>query len=155
MNLKYCIPFVVVLFSACVDLTLNENPTRSVNLDPNYQLTAAQLRTWGSMDLSSGFNTYISPFTQQMQGNWDASNYGAKYRKDDNQMKGIWNDLYSNQIKNLVDLVERTSSDSQKRNLNAIARIYKVYIFSILTDIYGDIPYFEAGKGYIDRKSVV
>ena len=29
----------------------------------------------------------------------------------------------------------------------AVARILKVYIFSILTDLYGDIPYFKALKG--------
>ncbi len=26
--------------------------------------------------------------------------------------------------------------------------IWKAYTFQILTDTYGDIPYFEAGKGY-------
>lgn len=154
MKIKYLIPLIAICLVGCVDQTLNENPTLSTNLNPNYQLTAAQLRTWGSMDLSSGYNTYISAFTQQLQGNWDASNYGAKYRKDDNQMKGIWNDLYANQIKNLVDVTERTKNDPTYRNLNAIARIYKVYIFSILTDIYGDIPYFDAGKGFISKTTM-
>lgn len=28
------------------------------------------------------------------------------------------------------------------------ARIWKAYVFMILTDTYGDVPYFEAGQGY-------
>ena len=27
----------------------------------------------------------------------------------------------------------------------------KVYAFAIITDSWGDIPYFEAGRGYIDQ----
>jgi len=152
MKLQYILfPLAGFLFASCVDKSLNDNPTRSTDLDPNYQLTAVQLRTWGSMETATCYNTYISAFTQQMQGNWDASNYGAKYRKEDNQTKGLWNDLYSNQIKNLVDIAERTADNPSYRNLNAITRIFKVYIFSILTDIYGDIPYSEAGKAYISK----
>jgi hypothetical protein len=31
-----------------------------------------------------------------------------------------------------------------------IARIWRVFIYHRLTDLYGDIPYSEAGKGYIE-----
>ena len=29
-----------------------------------------------------------------------------------------------------------------------MARIHQSYVFMVLTDDYGDIPYFEAGAGY-------
>src|SRR6202034_1056264 len=32
-----------------------------------------------------------------------------------------------------------------------MARIMKAMIFEQLTDLYGDIPYFQAGLGYYDR----
>lgn len=47
-------------------------------------------------------------------------------------------------------MVERTNGDAARVNINAVSRIMKVYIFSRLTDLYGDIPYFQAGKGYYD-----
>ena len=31
-----------------------------------------------------------------------------------------------------------------------IARIWRAFIYHRITDLYGDIPYSEAGKGYID-----
>ena len=46
----------------------------------------------------------------------------------------------------------RTTDDDEKVNINAAVRIYRVYLMSHLTDIYGDVPYFEAGKGFIDGK---
>ena len=63
----------------------------------------------------------------------------------------LWNFMYQNQIKNIVDLVSRTDGDAGYANLNAIARIFKVYLFSILTDVYGDIPYFAAGTAYFSK----
>ena len=141
----------LLLLGSCVDKDLNNDPTKSANLNPNFQLTGIELRQWGSMDIGSICNRYMSPLTQQMQGNWDATNYGGQYRNDDNQSKSLWNFMYQNQIKNIVDLVSRTDGDAGYANLNAIARIFKVYLFSILTDVYGDIPYFAAGTAYFSK----
>ena len=141
----------LLLLGSCVDKDLNNDPTKSANLNPNFQLTGIELRQWGSMDIGSICNRYMSPLTQQMQGNWDATNYGGQYRNDDNQIKSLWNFMYQNQIKNIVDLVSRTDGDAGYANLNAIARIFKVYLFSILTDVYGDIPYFAAGTAYFSK----
>jgi hypothetical protein len=38
-----------------------------------------------------------------------------------------------------------------KVNQLQIARIWKIYIFHRLTDIYGDIPYFDAGKAFLNH----
>jgi hypothetical protein len=48
-------------------------------------------------------------------------------------------------------MVERTKDDAAQVNINAVSRIMKVYIFSRLTDLYGDIPYFDAAKGYYTK----
>lgn len=58
---------------------------------------------------------------------------------------------YENPIKNAVDLIDRTKDDPAKVNYNSMARIMKAYVFHTLTDLYGEIPYFEGGRGYIDR----
>lgn len=142
---------LLLLLVSCVDKDLNNDPTKSNDLNPNYQLTGIELRQWGSMDIGQICNRYMSSLTQQMQGNWDATNYGAQYRNDDNQIKSLWNFMYQNQIKNIVDLVKRTENDPRYVNLRSIARIFRVYLFSILTDVYGDIPYFSAGTAYFDK----
>ncbi|MBQ5415801.1 MAG: SusD/RagB family nutrient-binding outer membrane lipoprotein, partial [Bacteroidales bacterium] len=48
-------------------------------------------------------------------------------------------------IKNLVDGI---ANSADKPNVNAVLRIHWVYMMSVLTDVYGDIPCMEAGKGY-------
>lgn len=63
----------LLLLGSCVDKDLNNDPTKSANLNPNFQLTGIELRQWGSMDIGSICNRYMSPLTQQMQGNWDAT----------------------------------------------------------------------------------
>lgn len=52
-------------------------------------------------------------------------------------------------IKDLTDAQARTTDDDEKVNINAAVRIYRVYLMSHLTDIYGDVPYFEAGKALL------
>lgn len=59
--------------------------------------------------------------------------------------------MYENPLKTVVDLIYRTKDDPSKVNYNGIGRILKVYLFHSLTDLYGDIPYFEGGMGYINR----
>ena len=58
---------------------------------------------------------------------------------------GIWG-LY-NRLRDLDDIIAMSESGSGLSNYKAIARVLKVYLFSVLTDTYGDIPYSNAGKG--------
>jgi len=63
---------------------------------------------------------------------------------------GIWNTTYGNYGRNLSDIInigqKRDSENGNNANTNkiAIARILKVYAFARCTDVYGNIPYFEA-----------
>ncbi len=64
------------------------------------------------------------------------------------EMSEHWVWYYRNPLKNIVDFIERCEGDASKVNYLSIGRILKVYMFQSLTDSYGDIPYFEAIKGY-------
>jgi len=48
-------------------------------------------------------------------------------------------------LSNLNEVI-RLTEDPVKSNKNAMARIFRAWLFQNLTDIYGDIPYFEAAK---------
>ncbi|WP_158624902.1 SusD/RagB family nutrient-binding outer membrane lipoprotein [Gynurincola endophyticus] len=63
---------------------------------------------------------------------------------------GIWN-LY-NRFRDLNDIIRMSEENPDLVNYAAIARLMKVYIFSVLTDTYGDIPYTESGKGASDNE---
>lgn len=139
-----------LLLGACTDFEeLNTDPSKSSATDPNNQLSMIQLQTWGHWQMCQPYPFYLAAFTQYMQGDWNTNNYGGQYRKNDAEMGNTWNMMYPALIKNIVDILDKTKDNEREVNIHSIARIYKVYLFSILTDMYGDCPYFEAGKGFI------
>ena len=130
--------------------SLNTDPSKAETIDPNAQLTTAILQTYGDLSMVQTYRSYMYAFTQQLMGCWNTTNYGGRHTLDNNEMSHIWTSFYPIAIKNLVDAEHRTANVEEKVNINAAVTIYKVYLMSILTDIYGDIPYSEAGRGYID-----
>ncbi len=110
-------------------------------------------RHGGDWQITETYHFYLLSFTQLMQGEWNVTNWGGQYRRDDATMGQLWSRMYGVGIKNLVDVIDKTKDDEDQKNLNAVARIMKVYYFLILTDIYGDIPYFDAGKGLLEEIS--
>ncbi|EPR67366.1 hypothetical protein ADICYQ_3639 [Cyclobacterium qasimii M12-11B] len=54
---------------------------------------------------------------------------------------------YRDYIINISEVVRLTADDAQKNDQNAMARIWKVWLYHWVTDAYGDIPYFEAAQG--------
>lgn len=129
---------------------MNTDPTKTPTINPNAQLTTAQLQTYGDTDLVSVYRSYIYGFTQQLMGCWNTTNFGGRHTLDNSEMGKIWTNLYAQSIKNLVDGIHHTNGDQESVNINAIMRIFKVYQMSLITDIYGDCPCSEAGLGYID-----
>lgn len=131
---------------------LNTDPSKASSLDPNAQLTTAELQTYGDLGMIEIYRNYLYAFTQQLMGCWNTTNYGGRHTIDNNEMSRMWTSFYPKAIKNLTDGIYRTSQDDSKTNINAALRIYRVYIMSLITDVYGDAPYSEAGLGYIDEK---
>lgn len=79
----------------------------------------------------------------------DVEGFGSKYVASQvNATGGVFTNAYPNQINEIGEVVKALKDDPTKVNMYAIARIWKVYCFSRLTDLYGDIPYSEAGQGY-------
>lgn len=132
---------------------LNTNPVAysSTNFNPNYLLTTSQLTYTGSTDFS--YETwranliYCSTMMQQFSttlGYWA----GDKYTLNAAYATAYWDVAYPEQVKPVVDLVEFTRAKPQYKNLHQIGRIMKAMILQRITDLYGDVPYFEAGMGY-------
>ncbi len=126
----------------------NIDPSRSSNLDPSLQLTRVQLRYSGDLETNEKLGLVLTmPMVQQVGGIWLNRN-GQFYIYDRNYMSSLWNYAFNNDVVNIVDAVERTNQDASKSNLNAVCRIMKVYVFARITDLYGDIPYSQAGRAY-------
>ena len=130
---------------------LNTDTSKVASLDPNMQLTTALLQTYGDFSLMDTYRSYITGFTQHFAGGWNVTNYAGSVYAFDDQMRLLWDRYYSVSIKNLADGI---ANSADKPNLNAALRIHYVYLMSVLTDVYGDVPCLEAGKGYLEGISI-
>ncbi|MDR8394227.1 SusD/RagB family nutrient-binding outer membrane lipoprotein [Aliifodinibius sp. S!AR15-10] len=134
--------------------SLNENPTVAEELDPGFILAYTQLQTSGErFENWRAVLIYQSTMVQHfaaLAGYWA----GDKYTFNDQYSGSLWARAYTNYIKDLVNLVEITDptveGQEQWVNYHAIARIWKVFAFHRVTDHYGDVPYSQAGKGFIE-----
>lgn len=142
---------IVVTFGSCDEgfEELNVNPTKPTQLDPSTKLTFIQLYTGGSSYVATLFYNVIH-LMQNVQHLNNTSYVSFLYKEGNTHQ--MFEEQFSNTVKNVVDLelqLENSTSPTATTDL-AIARIQKVLIFSRLTDAYGDIPYSEAGKGFIE-----
>ncbi|HVG41087.1 MAG TPA: SusD/RagB family nutrient-binding outer membrane lipoprotein [Chitinophagaceae bacterium] len=144
-----------LVFESCTKKfdEINTNPATysQTNFDPNYLLTTSQLTYTGSTDFS--YETWRSNLiyaSTMMQGLSTVVSYwaGDKYLLNEGYTASYWQVAYPEQVKPIVDLVEFTRDKAQYKNTHQISRIMKAMIMQRITDIYGDVPYFSAGKGY-------
>jgi hypothetical protein len=145
------------LLSGCTkkfeDINTDSNKVTADKYVPEYNLTRAQLEFTGNSDFS--FEVwrvniiYCGMMMQQLANtSWYA---GDKYMQNDGWAASYFDVAYRDQVKYIADLLEITKDNPALSNLYQVGRIMKVMIFSRLSDIYGDIPYTEAGLGYYGR----
>src|SRR4051812_26432710 len=136
---------------------INTNPASysQANFDPNYLLTSAQLTYTGSTDFS--YETWRGNLiysSTMMQGLSTVVSYwaGDKYLLNEGYTAAYWGNsgvgAYIEQVRPIVDVVEFTRSNPKYKNLYQVGRIWKALIFERITDLYGDVPYSEAGQGF-------
>lgn len=158
-NIRTYILLMLAIFtvtvSSCSDNymeNLNTDPSKANSINPNTQLTTAELQTYGDLGMVEMYRNYHYAFAQQLMGCWNTTNYGGRHTIDNNEMSRMWTSFYPKAIKNLTDGIYRSNENAAQTNINAALRIYRVYMMSLITDVYGDAPCSEAGLGYIDGK---
>ena len=153
MKTKYIIATILILvlhlYSCEKDFVeTNTNPVLATTIDPIYQLVAAEI-------IGINIVHYEGCIIQQAQNLLGgAEEAGNRNTNVDRFASTTFNSLYGNQIKNLVDIIRRVKDDPNKTNLYSMARILKAYCFQLLVDRYGDVPYNEAGLGYISGNNL-
>ena len=149
--------FVVLVLTSCTknfeDLNTDPNSVTVNNYPPVYHLTRAQLEYTGNSDFSyEVWRVNIIYCGMMMQHLANTSWYaGDKYMQNDAWANAYFDVAYRDQVKYIVDLLKVTQNNPLYANLYQIGRIMKVMIFHRITDIYGEVPYSEAGLGYYDR----
>jgi hypothetical protein len=149
---NYSLLFILIMSAASCekglsDLNVNEsNPT---SLDPALLLNQAIINT------SYPVKTLVFDvgIVQQMVTPNGGVLAGANFNQDSRDVttQPLWTAYYQSVIKNTYDALTRSKDLTTRTNMYHMARIYQSYVFMILTDEYGDIPYTQAGSGLAER----
>ncbi|GAB4421339.1 MAG: SusD/RagB family nutrient-binding outer membrane lipoprotein [Bacteroidia bacterium] len=131
---------------------INRNPNAVAELPPSYLFSLTQLQVSGDRYENWRANLiYSSCFIQHFSA---LASYwtGDKYTYNAGYSSSLWDRNYPNALKTLETLMANLQADPAA-NVNLISqlRIFRVYTYHRLTDLYGDIPYSEAIKGYSDQ----
>jgi hypothetical protein len=152
ITIMFVVIFITGFISSCEDgLTeMNINKVDPTSMNPYLEMNSSIINAWPDTQLWPVYHYAIvqqifTPTGSSVQGaNYNQISYGFNYDV-------IWNSYFTNSGKGVVDVVAKTKDNATRQNIYNAARIWKAYIFMVITDTYGDIPYFEAGKGYLEK----
>jgi hypothetical protein len=152
--LKYNALILIILLTGACDSgfdELNTSKTGALAIDPAYQLNNVVLNINGGGFAGGSQLIYDLGIVQQIISPNSGVLTGANYNQDNrNATQTLWQGYYRNCVRNTIDVINKTKDDPSRANLYNMARILNAYVFIVLTDEYGDIPYTEAGMGYIE-----
>ncbi|MFI5129353.1 MAG: SusD/RagB family nutrient-binding outer membrane lipoprotein [Chitinophagales bacterium] len=120
---------------------LNTDPNRPKEITPGVMLGQLQYRI---VNASIGAGRNFTHELMQVDAPRSSPGGGGLHRYDVSPGAGVWSNFYGymtdiNDIYSLADHLK-------ENNYRAIALVYKCWAYSILTDLYGDVPYSQATK---------
>jgi hypothetical protein len=145
-----CLCLVLVIPFACKDSMddLNVNPNAPTNTNPDYLFTYSVVKGMGSYITNANFNYWTIMNWNMYFATLGGVDAGKEYDSNDGK-DAWWNEVYAQGLINAREVQNLTNGNAYLINKNAIAKIWECYLFSQLTDAFGDIPYSQSlnGKG--------
>lgn len=127
---------------------MNTNQTEATNVDPSFQLNSAII----NMSYPGSVLVYDMGIVQQIVTPNSGVLTGANFNQDNREStEDMWVNYYRNVIRSTRDIISRVEEVPERSNLLNMTRILQAHAFMLLTDTYGDIPYFEGGKAFTDQ----
>lgn len=148
---------ILAVFSAvlqgCSDFKdVNTNPNEPVNINPSLLLNNILYSITTDDATTIGQGTYDMFVGGDMGACWaqhwakNQYNNEERYIPRSGVVRTFWNTMYYRVLTN-ADNMQKLSVTNSNKNLQGVALVLKAYGFSLLTDVYGDIPFSEALKG--------
>ncbi|GAB3915571.1 SusD/RagB family nutrient-binding outer membrane lipoprotein [Larkinella terrae] len=141
--------FLTLFFTSCdkgFD-EMNINPIALTAVDPAFQLNTAIVASAPGYGNLSYETTIVKQMITPFSGQGSAANFNQDNRTVSN---GNWTTYYGNIIRELTDVIAQTKDNAARSNLYNMARIWRAYSFMVVSDSYGDVPYTQAGKSYLE-----
>jgi hypothetical protein len=134
---------VLLIASSCTKdfEELNIDPNRPEKVSPGVILSQMQYRIVNnSISAARNFTHEL----MQMDAPRSSTSGLGLHRYIVGPGSGVWTGFYQN-LTDIEDII-KVSENLKENNYKAIALVYKSWAYSILTDVYGDVPYSKAIK---------
>lgn len=139
--------FIVAILLATVScskqLDINTDPNNPLTLSPSVLLPRVERYVGESLAMGTGFSSNLAAYMHQMVHYGSADQYGAG--GNDFYWGQGWEFSYKDVITN-ANAIIKESVEAGNLRYAGIAKIIKAYQFSVLVDLYGQIPFSEANQ---------
>jgi len=127
-----------------LDLNINENAVEDI--DMRYLFSLGTLRIGGEYENTRANMLYAATMIQHTAS---TAGYfsGDKYFYSAQYSGAYMERHFTDVIRLFSHVISKTSEDPNEANLNAAATVLRVFDLLRMTDMYGDIPYTQAGYG--------
>lgn len=141
--------------NACTDkfTDLNTDPNNPTSIGSQYLLPYAIEnsvdRYWGGVARFERLNLDGAMLWTQYLARNIYSNEGDSYGISPAFYNNTWKSLYNDGLVNFQRIITLTGEEGQSPNANyeGVAMVMRTWVYSLLTDMYGAVPYSEAVKG--------
>jgi hypothetical protein len=124
------------------------NPNAPAEATPGALLASIELATFSNYSSNNARTAAI--LTQQMAGTTDQMAQLANYQILEGDITNQWASIYNNAIINCAVLIK--DFGAKNPYFSGITKILLVMNIGIATDLWGDVPFLEAGLGLDDSK---
>lgn len=131
---------VIVLNSCTSDyLDINKSPNSPTTPELNKLLPASQIMMVSSLGQGNFIGNGLSSYVHQLVSR-EVQNYGMT--PGANNTLNTWNYLYT-YVLNDLDAIIENAEEGDNLIYAGIAKTLKAYAFSVMVDLWGDVPYSE------------
>jgi len=151
--LALLLPLVMI---GCDNLTgvtdINDNPTQATSMEPALQFANLPLAIVPNRYEAWRANLiHAACISQQVATTFTAFS-GCRYTRNAAYLSAHWDQQWT-VVRNIEDVLTKTNPEDNPElvNIHAMTRILRVYFMQRMTDLYGNIPYEQAGKGLTEN----
>lgn len=139
--------FLLCGFFSCRKMDeLNINPNSPTTVNPDYLFTQSLVKGMGSYTANVNLNYWVVSHWVMNFATLKGDPAGREY--ESNSGKDLWwKETYSQALINAREVIRLTQDNPNLVNKTAMARIWEVFLFHQLSDLWGAVPHSEALKG--------
>lgn len=146
-TLMMMVGITLLVLPGCKDwLDINEDPNNPTDVPLNQIFPTIQVDIAGSVGISTGgLSHFTSLYTHQITERGNSQNDYA-FNGADFGVTIPWALLYPRALTDIQKVIEKGEAEEAWHYVG-VSQILKAYVFSVLVDTYGNVPFFEANLG--------